>query len=260
MFVGPKDLQVLKAVDPRLQQIVDYGWFALLAKPIFLAMRWLEANYVHNWGWSIILVTLAINLILFPLKLTSLKSMKKMQMLQPEVKKIQANYKGLSMRDPKKQKQNEELMALYQKHDVNPMGGCLPMVLQIPFFFAFYKVLRVAIELRGADWLWVTDLSQPETLPIRILPVAMVISQFAMQKMTPTTAVGSSNQQRMMYLMPLFMGFMFYRFSSGLVLYWLTSNVIGAAQQLLINKMGETPKVAEAVTPPAKPKKKGRRK
>ena len=259
LFVGPKDLDLLKQIDPRLQQIVDFGWFSFLAKPLFLVLKWVYTNWIQNYGWAIVIVTVGINILMFPLKLTSLKSMKKMQALQPEVKRIQEKYKGISMRDPRKQKQNEELMALYQKHGVNPMGGCLPMILQIPFFIAFYKVLTVAIELRGADWLWVTDLSQPEHLPIRILPVAMVISQFLMQKMTPTTAVGSSGQQRIMYMMPLMMGFIFYGVSSGLVLYWLTSNVVGVAQQLIINRMGEKVEIPAEKKPEPKPKRKGRK-
>jgi len=259
LFVGPKDLDLLKAIDPRLQQIVDFGWFSFLAKPLFLVLKWVYNNWIQNYGWAIVIVTIGINVLMFPLKLTSLKSMKKMQALQPEVKRIQEKYKGISMRDPRKQKQNEELMELYQKHGVNPMGGCLPMVLQIPFFIAFYKVLTVAIELRGAEWLWVTDLSQPEHLPIRILPVTMVISQFLMQKMTPTTAVGSSGQQRIMYMMPLMMGFIFYGVSSGLVLYWLTSNVVGVAQQLIINRIGEQAEIPAEKKPEPKPKRKGRR-
>ncbi len=259
LFVGPKDLDLLKQIDPRLQQIVDFGWFSFLAKPLFLVLKWVHNNWIPNYGWAIVVVTVGINIIMFPLKLTSLKSMKKMQALQPEVKRIQEKYKGISMRDPRKQKQNEELMELYQKHGVNPMGGCLPMVLQIPFFIAFYKVLRVAIELRGAEWLWVTDLSQPEHLPIRILPVTMVMSQFLMQKMTPTTAVGSSGQQRIMYMMPLMMGFLFYGVSSGLVLYWLTSNIVGVAQQLIINRMGEKVQMPAEKKPEPKPRRKGRR-
>ncbi len=259
LYVGPKDLDLLKQVDPKLVQIVDFGWFSFLAKPLFLALKWTYGKWVENWGWAIVILTVAINIVMFPLKLTSLKSMKKMQALQPEVKKIQDKYKGLSLRDPKKQQQNEELMALYQKHGVNPMGGCLPMALQIPFFIAFYKVLTVAIELRGADWLWVTDLSQPELLPIRILPVTMVASQFLMLKMTPTTAVGSPGQQRIMYMMPLMMGFLFYGVSSGLVLYWLTSNIVGIAQQHLINKMGGQAEVPAPAAAEVKPRRKERK-
>jgi YidC/Oxa1 family membrane protein insertase len=259
LFVGPKDVELLKEVDPRLEQLVDFGWFAILAKPLFMALQWVHSNWVGNWGWAIVIVTLAINTLLFPLKLTSMKSMKQMTVIQPEIKKIQDKYKGLGMRDPKKAGQNEEMMALYKKHNVNPAGGCLPMVLQIPFFFAFYKVLTVAIQLRGAEWLWIGDLSLPEAHWFKILPIAMVFSQFAMQKLTPTAAVAGP-QQRIMYMMPLMMGFIFYTVSSGLVLYWFTSNLVGVAQQQIINRIGgKTAPPAEVVVE-AKPKKKGRRK
>ncbi len=250
VFVGPKDLDVLRQVDGRLEQVVDFGtWFGFIAKPLFLILKWVHHNIVANYGWAIVLVTVFINFALLPLKFTSLKSMKKMQALQPQIAAINEKYKGISLRDPRKQQQNQELMELYKKHGVNPMGGCLPMLLQIPFFIGFYNVLTVAIELRGASWLWVTDLSQPEHLPIRILPLAMIVSQFVMQKMTPATTADPT-QQRMMLLMPLLFGFMFYHFSSGLVLYWLTSNLVGIAQQLLFNKVMPAPAAVQA--PPAR--------
>jgi YidC/Oxa1 family membrane protein insertase len=226
--------------------MVDFGWFAFLAKPLFLSLNWTRDHVVSNFGWAIVLVTVTINFLLLPLKITSLKSMKKMSALQPHIKAINEKYKGLSLRDPKKAQQNQEVMDLYKKHGVNPTGGCVPMVLQIPFFIAFYKVLSVAIELRGAQWLWVTDLSQPEHLPIRILPVAMIGTQFVLQKMTPATTADPS-QQRIMMLMPLMLGFMFYGVSSGLVLYWLTGNLVGIAQQWAFNRTMVTPAVE--VTP-----------
>lgn len=235
LFVGPKDIDILREVNPKLEQVVDFGWFGFIAKPLFLAVNWVNNRFVNNYGWSIVVVTVIINFLLLPLKYTSLKSMKKMQALQPHIAAINAKYKGIGIRDPRKAEQNQEIMELYKKHGVNPMGGCVPMLLQIPFFFAFYKVLTVAIEMRGATWLWVTDLSQPEHLPIRILPIAMIVSQFIMQKMTPTTTADPS-QQRVMMLMPLVLGFMFYGVSSGLVLYWLTGNLVGIAQQWFFNR------------------------
>lgn len=235
LFVGPKDIDILRNVNPRLEQLVDFGWFAFLAKPLFLAVHWTAERLIHNYGWAIILVTVVINFILFPLKVSSMRSMKKMQALQPQIAAINEKYKGLSMRDPRKQEQNAEVMGLYKKHGINPAGGCVPMLLQIPFFIAFYKVISVSIEMRGASWLWVSDLSQPEHLAIRILPIAMIISQFIMQKMTPSTSVDPA-QQRMMLLMPLVFGFMFYGLSSGLVLYYFTSNLVGIAQQWFFNR------------------------
>ena len=254
VFVGPKDVDVLRKVDPKLEQVVDWGWFGFIAKPLSLILNWINDAAVHNYGWSIIIVTIIINFALLPLKLTSMKSMKKMQALQPQIAAINAKYKNIGLRDPRKAEQNQEVMELYKKHGVNPMGGCIPMLVQIPFFFAFYKVLMVAIEMRGANWLWVADLSQPEHLPIRILPVAMVISQFVMQKMTPATSADPT-QQKMMLFMPLVFGFMFYQFQSGLVLYWLTSNLVGIGQQWLINKT--TPPVVMAPEPGKKKKTSG---
>jgi YidC/Oxa1 family membrane protein insertase len=256
LFVGPKDLDILKTVNPKLEQIVDFGFFSIIAKPLFLSMHWLNDAYVHNYGWAIILMTVFLNIALFPLKITSMKSMKKMQVLQPQIAAINEKYKNVGLRDPKKQDQNQEVMALYQKHGVNPLGGCLPMALQMPFLFAFYKVFAVAIEMRGASWLWVTDLSRAETLPIHILPVIMIISQFIQQKMTPAQPGGDPAQQKVMMFMPLMFGFMFYSASAGLVLYWLTSNVVNIAQQWFFNKTI----VAPAPSPvPAVKKKNGRK-
>lgn len=253
-FVGPKDLDILGQVNPQLVKIVDFGWFSFLAKPLFLALHYANDKWVHNYGWSIIIVTIFINFLLFPLKLSNLKSMKKMQALQPQVATINDKYKGISMRDPRAQQKNEELMALYKKHGANPMGGCLPMAIQIPFFIAFYKVLAMSIELRHAHWLWVTDLAAPEHLPIHILPIAMIITSFIQQKMTPTTTA-DPNQQRMMLMMPLVMGFFFYQLASGLVLYYLTVNLVGIAQQWFFNK---TVTIANMPQPVAPGKKNGK--
>lgn len=252
VFIGPKDVDSLQKVDPRMRDIVDFGWFAFVAEPIFLMMRWTYDNIVANWGWTIVVVTIVINLALFPLKWKGSRSMKRMQQLQPLVQEINEKYKGLSMKDPRKQQQNEELMALYKKYDVNPVGGCLPMLLQLPFFYGFYKLLTVSIEMRQAEWLWVSDLSQPETLPIRVLPLAMMATQFWMQSMTPTPTADPA-QMRIMKFMPLMMGFIFYGFQAGLVLYWLTSNLVGVGQQALLNALpGEQLKIPE---PKARPKK-----
>jgi YidC/Oxa1 family membrane protein insertase len=240
LFVGPKDIDLLRRVDPKLQQMIDWGWYGVIAKPLFLAMHWVNDNFVHNYGWSIVLITIAINLVLLPLRLKSMKSQRKMQSLQPKLAAINAKYKGLSMRDPKKAEQNQEVMDFYKKEGVNPMGGCLPMVVQLPLIYAFYKVLAVTIEMRGAHWLWISDLSSPEQLPIHVLPLIMIVSQFVMQKMTPNPGMDPS-QAKMMLFMPLMFGFLFYNFSSGLVLYWLTSNLVGIAQQWAVNRMMPAP-------------------
>jgi YidC/Oxa1 family membrane protein insertase len=256
MFVGPKDVDLLRNVDPKLQQLIDWGWFGIIAKPIFLALHWLNDNWLHNYGWSIVVITVIINLVLLPLRFTSMKSQRKMQKLQPQIAAINAKYKGLSLRDPKKAQQNAEIMELYKKEGANPMSGCLPMFVQIPILYAFYKVLTVTIELRGAHWLWVTDLSQPEQLAIHILPIVMVITQFIQQQMTPNPGVDPS-QAKMMKFMPLMFGFFFYSMSSGLVLYWLTSNLVGILQQWLVNRHMPMPPPPEVPRIAAKKKSRG---
>ena len=251
IFVGPKDLDLLTRINPKLTQVVDFGWLSVLAKPLFMIVNWCNDRIVHNFGWSIVLVTIVINFILFPLKLSNMKSMRKMQALKPQIDAINDKYRNLKMTDPRKAEQNQEVMDLYKRYGVNPMGGCVPMLLQIPFFFAFYKVFTVSVEMRGASWLWVTDLSQPEHLPIKILPIVMIASQFFMQKMTPQ-ANADPNQQRMMMFMPLIFGFMFYNFPSGLVLYYLTSNLVSMGQQWFFNQTETAQEVARSVEPPKK--------
>ena len=256
LFVGPKDLDLLKSVDPKLEQVVSFGWLSLLAKPLFLVVNWFHKSLIHNFGWSIVLVTVVINLALFPLRFSNMKSMRKMQALKPQIDAINAKYKKLSLTDPRKADQQQETMALYKQNGVNPMGGCLPMVIQLPFFIAFYKVFTVSVEMRGATWLWVTDLSQPETLPLHFLPLIMIASQFWMQKMTPTAAPGGdpSQQKMMMYMMPLIFGFMFYNLPSGLVLYYLTSNLVGMGLQSFFNRTATAEDAARSVEPPKKNK------
>jgi YidC/Oxa1 family membrane protein insertase len=237
LFAGPKSTAVLEATHPRLQTLIDWGWFWFIAKPLFSALSWTESNVTFNWGWAIVLVTVVINLALLPLRFSQLKSSQKMAVIQPQVQAIQAKYKNVSMKDPRKQQQNEELMELYKKHGINPMGGCVPLILQMPFFIAFFKVLSVSIELRGASWLWIGDLSQPEVSFIKILPLTMLVTQILMQKMTPAAGGDPSQQRMMMIMMPIMLTLMFYTASSGLVLYWLTGNVVGIVQQYFFNRI-----------------------
>ena len=256
LFVGPKDIDILRQVNPKLAQIIDWGFFGVIAKPLFLWLNYTKDHWTGNYGWAIILVTLIINLALFPFRLSSLKSARKMQKLQPQIQAINAKYKNIGMRDPKKAEQNQEVMALYKREGVNPVGGCLPMLVQLPFFYAFYRVLSIAIELRHAPWLWVPDLSSPEALPIHLLPIILIATQFLSQKLTPAAGV-DPNQQKMMMFMPLMFGFMFYYASAGLVLYWLTGNVVGIVQQLIINRFMPTsvPAAAPAAAPTKTPAK-----
>jgi YidC/Oxa1 family membrane protein insertase len=240
MFVGPKDIKILEKVTPKLATIIDWGFFGILAKPLFLSVNWVKDHWTNNYGWAIIVVTLIINLALFPLRISSLKSARKMQRLQPQIKAINDKYKNVGIRDAKKAEQNQEVMDLYKKEGVNPVGGCLPLVIQMPFLYAFYRCLTIAIELRHAPWLWVRDLSAPESLPIHLLPIILVVTQFLSQKMTPAAGV-DPNQQKMMLIMPVMFGFMFYYLSSGLVLYYLTGNLVAIAFQLIINRFMPTP-------------------
>ncbi len=246
LFVGPKNLDVLRAEKPPLDSLVDFGWFAFIAKPLFLGLRFIYEHWVHNYGWAIVILTVFINFALFPLKLKSIRSAQEMQRIGPLVKSIQEKYKNLKFNDPKKARMNEEMMKLYKEHGVNPLGGCLPMALQMPFLYGFYRVLDLPIELRHAPWiLWITDLAAPDKfhpygIPLPILLTVMIISMFVMQKMTPMASADPS-QQRMMMMMPIVMGIMFYNLASGLVLYFLTANIVGIVQQILINKLMPIP-------------------
>jgi YidC/Oxa1 family membrane protein insertase len=242
LFVGPKERTVLASLKPPMTELVDFGWFSVVAEPLFLFLKWIH-TYVPNFGWAIAVMTVAINMVLFPLKLKSWRSMQKMQKVAPEIKTIQERYKKYSLRDPRKQQMNQEVMAVYKREGVNPMGGCWPMLLQMPIWISLYQMLLVTIELRHAPWLWIRDLSAKD--PYYILPVLMAATMYWMQKMTPVTATDPA-QQRMMQIMPIMFGGMFIVFpiSSGLVLYILTSNVVGIAQQWFLNR--SSPELAKA--------------
>ncbi len=235
LFVGPKDTEVLQKAGSNLVELIDYGWFAVVCKPLLVALKWIH-SYVKNYGLAIITLTVLINLALFPLRYKSILSAQKMQKVQPQMKAIQEKYKKLKATDPKKQQMNAEVMALYKEHGVNPLGGCLPLLLQMPFFIAFYNLLSVSIELRHAPFmLWIRDLSASDHT--FILPVLMTVSMMAMQKMTPSPGMDAV-QAKMMLAMPIVFGVMLAFTSSGLVLYWLTSNVVGIVQQYVMNKYG----------------------
>ena len=255
LFIGPKDLDVLKTANPKLENLIEWGFFGIVAKPLFLGMNWAFKNITHNWGWAIVLVTVVINLVLFPFRLTSMKSAKKSAALAPEMARIKERYKGMSIRDPKKADENAEVMALYKKNGINPVGGCLPLMLQLPILWAFYTVLANIIEMRGASWLWVHDLSRPETLAIRALPVLLLVTQFLTQRMTPPSPGMDPAQQKMMMFMPLIFGYIFYFQASGLVLYWLTGNLVGILSQYVTNKMMPAPPAPTVIDVKPVPKK-----
>ena len=249
-YVGPKNLDLLRKISPEpggdarlirgeqvtsLAPMVDYGWFSFVAIPMYLCLKWISVHIVANYGWAIVLLTVVINFALLPLKMSSMKSSQKMQKLAPQVKVIQDRGKKYKMNDPKKQEINEEVMALYKKEGVNPLGGCLPLVIQIPFFYGFYRMIAQAIEMRHASWLWVPDLSVHEAGWFHVLPIVMIATMLLLQKMTPQPA-GDPAQQKMMMMMPLVFGIGFYNVSSGLVLYWLTGNLVQMAQQWFFNR------------------------
>jgi YidC/Oxa1 family membrane protein insertase len=239
VYVGPKDLALLSKVHPSLEELINFGWTGIIAKPMLFALQWLN-KYIGNYGWSIVAFTLGITMILFPIRLWTFSSTRKMQLVAPEIKAIQDRYKKYSMSDPRKRKMNEEVMAVYQREGVNPAGSCLPMLVQIPFLWAFYRMLAGAIELRHAPWIWwIHDLSAKD--PYYIVPILMVITTYLMTKMTPTPATVDASQQKMMLLMPLFMGFIFFNLSSGLNLYYFTSNLVGVGQQWYLNRSQPLP-------------------
>jgi YidC/Oxa1 family membrane protein insertase len=256
VFVGPKDVDLLHRINPKLENLVNFGWWTPIAKPLFLILKW-AAGWIHNFGWAVVVVTIFLNLLMFPLRLTSMKSARKMQALKPQLDAIAQKYKNLSIRDPRKQQQQQEQMELYKKYGINPLGGCLPSLIPLALVWPFYRVIYAAAEMRGSHWLWVSDLSQPEHLPIKILPIAMIVTQFLMQKMMPSPGV-DPNQQKMMLFMPLIFGFMFYNLPSGLVLYYLTGTVVAIAQQWFFNHTEAAQAAARSVQPP--PKKKNGRK
>jgi YidC/Oxa1 family membrane protein insertase len=238
VFVGPKDLTLLSKVKPPLEDLVQFGWTGIIAKPIFEILKWIY-RYVPNYGWAIVILTLVINMAIFPLKMKSWRSMQKMQKVAPEIRQIQDRYKKYSMSDPRKKKMNEEVMAVYSREGINPMGSCIPMLFQMPIWWALWRVLNGAIELRHAPWIWwIHDLSAKD--PYYILPIAMTITMYLTTKMTPQTTADPS-QQKMMQFMPLFMGVIFFRLSSGLNLYMFTSNLVGMAQQWYLNRTEPLP-------------------
>jgi YidC/Oxa1 family membrane protein insertase len=233
VYVGPKQRDWLAKADPLLAKVQDYGFWEFIAKPLVFCLLWIH-SYIGNFGWSIILLTVIVNVVLFPLRLKQQISMLKMQKIQPQMRRLQDQYKKLKANDPRRTQVQTEMMGLYKEHGVNPMGGCLPLLLQMPLLLGFYSALAYSIELRRAPWmLWIRDLSQPD--PYYVIPILMAVAMIVQQKLTPTTNVDPA-QARMMMLMPIVMTFMFLLVSSGLALYWFTGSLIGIGQQIFINK------------------------
>ena len=246
IFVGPKALDVISGVrsydtpasvtplpnGPTLEKLLDFGFFSFFAKPLFLWLRWTFEHWVPNYGWAIVILTVIINVLLLPLRFSTIKSGMRMQKIQPQVTAINEKYKRYKLTDPRQADKNRELQDLYKREGVNPFGGCLPNLLQLPFLWAFYTMLGNAIELRHAPWFWITDLSSPSHL----LTIAFVISMFAMQQLTPQAGMDPAQQKMMQFTMPFLLGIFTWNLSAGLSLYWATSNLIGIVQQMGFNR------------------------
>ncbi len=243
LYVGPKILKILETVpvaglpagvDPNLRQLIDFGWFGLISRPLFVWLRWTYEHMVPNWGWAIAIQTLIINLTLLPLRISSMKSALKMQKVQPQMNSIKEKYKKYTMRDPRRQEMNTEIAALMKKEGVSPIGGCLPMLIQMPFLIAYYRMLGSAIDLRHAHWLWIKDLSSPD--PLYILPIAVIVTMLFTQRMTPQAGMDPSQQKMMNLMMPLMLGVISWNLAAGLCLYWAEGQLIAIVQQFTMNR------------------------
>jgi len=232
-FIGPKDVGLLTELEPSAKKIIRFGFFGWMAEILHAAIKYIHTA-VPNWGFSIIILTIIIKILFFPLTYSSTKSMAKMQELQPKMKAIRAKYKKAKKDIGQRRKMNEEIMKLYKEHGVNPAGGCLPMLIQLPIFWGFFRMLAISLEFRQSPFIfWIKDLSVHD--PIYVTPILMGLTQYISQKMTPTSA--DPTQQRMMMIMPVVMTIFFMNFSSGLVLYWLTNNVLQIGQQYIMNRL-----------------------
>ena len=241
MYVGPKELRTLESVsvptitskDPDLRALINFGFFEVIARPLFIWLRW-TYKYIPNWGWAIVVQTIIINLALLPLRVSSMKSALKMQRIQPQMNAIKEKYKKYGMRDPRRQEMNTEIGELMKREGVSPVGGCLPMLIQMPFLFAYYSMLGSALDLRHASWLWIHDLSSPD--PYLILPILIIITGLATQRMTPQAGMDPSQQKMMNLMMPVMFGIISYRLAAGLCVYWVVGSFIAIVQQYIMNR------------------------
>ena len=236
-YIGPKNHRELESLNPELIDVIDYGWFTFIAKPMFILLQFIQ-GYVGNWGWTIVILTILIKLVLYPLSYKGMVSMQKLKDLAPKMKEIQTKYKD------DKQKQSMHMMELYKKHGANPMGGCLPLLLQIPVFFAIYRVLLNAIELKGAEWVfWIHDLAEMD--PYFVLPILMGVTMYLQQKITPNT-MQDEMQKKIFQFLPVIFTFFFLWFPAGLTLYWFINNLFTIGQQYYINSVFERKRAEKA--------------
>ena len=239
LFAGPKAVEVLRSVHPTgqptatLEPLLDFGFFALVGKPLFYTLRFIN-KYVSNWGWDIVLITLLINVIILPLRIKTMQSGLKMQRIQPQIEAVKAKYKNLKITDPKRNEMNAEVMQVQKDNGVNMFGGCLPTLIQMPLLLAFFGMLPKVVELRQAHWYWLPDLSAAD--PWHILPILMVVSQFLVQFYTPSPGVDPQQQKMMAFMMPAVSGYMTWNYASGLALYWSVGNLISIATQAVMNR------------------------
>ena len=239
LFVGPKRVEVLRNVHAAdasitLEPLLDFGFFAIVGKPLFYALRWINEHVASNWGWDIVWLTVLINIIILPLRIKTMQSGLKMQRIQPQIDAVKAKYKNLKVTDPKRNDMNAEIMQVQKENGVNMFGGCVPTLIQMPLLFAFFGMIPKVVELRQAHWLWLPDLTAPD--PWHLLPIIMVISQFLVQWYTPSPGVDPQQQKMMAFMMPLFSGYMTLTYASGLALYWSVGNLISIATQMVMNK------------------------
>ncbi len=246
LFAGPKATEVLNSIHamgpdgkengPSLEPLIQFGWFSFIAKPLYLAVRWLRNTLgpgINNWGWAIVIVGILLNLLTVPSRLMMMKSSLKMMRIQPKVEALKRKYAHLKFNDPKRAEMNTEMMHLYKSEGVNMYGGCLPMLIQMPLLYAIYEVLENAIELRQAHWFWLPDLSVPD--PYYILPILIIVSMFLVQYITPSPGMDPTQRRMMAFMMPVIFGFMMLHFPSGLALYWAVGNIISLGIQIWIN-------------------------
>jgi YidC/Oxa1 family membrane protein insertase len=232
-YIGPKEFDRLKEFGHSAKKLINFGFFGAITEVLLISIKFIH-RYVPNWGFSIVILTLIIKILFFPLTYSSTRSMARMQELQPKIKALRAKYKKAKQDIGQRRQMNEEMMKLYKDHGINPAGGCLPMLIQIPVFWGFFRLLVVAVELRQSPFIfWIKDLTVHD--PYYVTPVLMGVTQYISQKMTPTTA--DPAQAKMMLIMPVVMTFFFMNFQAGLVLYWLTNNVLQIGQQYLMNRM-----------------------
>ncbi len=244
LYAGPKQMDLVNSIHsigadgkpdgPTLRPLIQFGWLTIIATPLFWALRFLFDHGIPNWGWDIILLTVLFNMLMLPTRLMMMKSSLKMMRIQPKVEALKRKYAHLKATDPKRAEMNTEMMALYKTEGVNMYGGCLPMLIQMPLFFAYFRVLQNTVELRQAHWFWLHDLAAPD--PLHILPILIILSMFLTQFITPSPGMDPNQRRMMAIMMPVIFGFTLWHYASGLALYWGTGNIINLGIQLAINQ------------------------